>query len=272
MAVSTAGSLLPNEDCVQDVMQNFKPPLAPRCSGASPANIYKNYVAIINPNTGQSMLHLKKYGECTLIDPRACINHYECAADVACILYATVSLRYFHYMVHSGYVSNRTRVVLNDTKNDTYVFMVAENLASRSAMTSNTVDSLMRTLQQRDGECHIGIDVLQAGDKNNVGYFFHQQPSYFRKGSKGSDKKKLHAVTSKVMTAKEWAKRLKLEKQHHDCQRRLYNESQKEQSNPNVKLRGLHHNPACDETSVVTHVPTLIIQSSDFNIVAPARV
>jgi hypothetical protein len=86
-------------------------------------NLERNYIAIISPNTMSPMLHLKKYGDCTLVDPRACIHHYECSADMACILYAYVSMRYFHYMVHSGYISNKTRVVLHDTFYDTFVFV-----------------------------------------------------------------------------------------------------------------------------------------------------
>ena len=79
--------------------------------------------AIISPTTSSPMLHLKKYGECTLIDPRACIHHYECAADTACIMYAHISLRYFHYMVVAGYihtiVGERERVVWVHQRQDT---------------------------------------------------------------------------------------------------------------------------------------------------------
>ena len=37
--------------------------------------MHKNYVAIINPNTGRAMHRQKKYRECNLIDPRSCIHH-----------------------------------------------------------------------------------------------------------------------------------------------------------------------------------------------------
>ena len=169
------------------------------------------------------MLNLKKYGECTLIDPRACINHYECAADVACILYAPVSLRYFHYMVHSGYISNKTRVVLNDTKYDTYVFVIVENVDSQSMRGENSVEGILRGVQRQEGRCRIGTDVLQAGTPDRVGYFFHQPASYFRRS-----KSRHTSSTSRVYTGKEWAKRCRLEKQQHDCQRRIFNENRKQ--------------------------------------------
>ena len=223
------------------------------------ANVHKNYVAIINPNTGRAMLNLKKYGECTLIDPRACINHYECAADVACILYAPVSLRYFHYMVHSGYVSNKTRVVLNDTKYDTYVFVIVENIDSQSMRGDNSVEGILRGVQRQEGRCRIGTDVLQAGTPEQVGYFFHQPASYFRRS-----KSRHTSSTSRVYTGKEWAKRCRLEKQQHDCQRRIFNENRKQ----DLLVAGCHTKAAgcgaADDPSAVAAFHTATPHAAGF--------
>lgn len=232
--------------------------------GVQEENVHKNYVSIINPNTGRAMLHLKKYGECTLIDPRACIHHYECAADVACILYAPMSLMYFHYMVHSGYVSNKTRVVLNDTKNDTYVFVVAENVNSRASSEGNSVEAIIRNVQRQEGHCRAGMDVLQVGTPDQVGYFFHQPASYFRRNKS----KTIHTVTSRVMTGKDWAKRLKNEKQQHDCQRRLYNESRKQDLSAGCRSKNTK-DP--EDVNPIFHIPTIMIQSADFDILPPQR-
>ena len=46
--------------------------------------IFKFYVATISRSTGGPMLHLKQHGDFTPTDVRACINHYESAADVCC--------------------------------------------------------------------------------------------------------------------------------------------------------------------------------------------
>lgn len=236
-------------------------------------NIHKNYVAIINPNTGRAMLNLKKYGECTLIDPRARIRHYECAADVACILYAPVSLRYFHYMVHCGYISNKTRVVLNDTYNDTYVFVIVENLDSRKATEGKSVEEIIRRVQRQEGQCRVGTDVLQPGDRDRVGYFFHQPSAYFRK-SKG---KNLQTLSGKVMTGKEWAKRLKVEKAHHDCQLRAWRDADKDPMLTGCQLAALRRAGTAGEraraqgTTPVLHVPILMIQSPKFKIPPPSR-
>lgn len=232
--------------------------------------VHKNYVAIINPNTGRAMLHLKKYGECTLIDPRACIRHYECAADVACILYATVSLPYFHYMVHCGYISNKTRVVLNDTYHDTFVFVVAENFDSREAAESHNVEDILSNLQRKGGGCSVGTDVLQAGTDTEIGYFFHQPTAYFRK------RNKIQSVSHRVMTGKDWAKRLKAEKAAHDCQRRALQEQQKDSLGLLAGCRGgASARTAAAKAeplgAAVLHVPVLIIQSAHFNIKPPQR-
>jgi hypothetical protein len=39
----------------------------------------RNYNPIINHNL-LPMLQLKQYGDCTLVDPRACLHHYKSAA------------------------------------------------------------------------------------------------------------------------------------------------------------------------------------------------
>ena len=39
-------------------------------------SLSRNYVPIINPSNRKPMLQLKKHGECTLVDPRACFAHY----------------------------------------------------------------------------------------------------------------------------------------------------------------------------------------------------
>lgn len=50
-----------------------------------------------------------------------------------------------------GFLSNKTRVVLHDTRNQTYLFVLVENLRRRNFTEENTVDSIMRSVQHQEG-------------------------------------------------------------------------------------------------------------------------
>lgn len=227
-------------------------------------NLERNYIAIISPNTNTPMLHLKKHGDCTLIDPRACIHHYECRADVACILYAHVSLRYFHYMVHMGYVSNKTRVVLHDTVNDTFVFVLAENIRSAAASGLATVDDILGSVRQSQSTCQPGIDVLQAATEGKVGYMFTQPTSFFRK-NRSTGTKGPFSTTTKVLSRREWEKRLKNEKKMHDCQRKIFNENRKKELSTACSGLSREGKDEPPSHSSSFHIPILVIEGR-FNI------
>lgn len=225
-------------------------------------NLERYYIAIVSPNTMTPMLHLKKYGECTLVDPRACIHHYECAADLACILYAPVSLRYFHYMVHSGYISNKTRVVLHDTKHDTYVFAQVENIRPGGSAGATTVDDIISSIRRNQGHCRPGIDVLQAGTEGRLGYMFTQPVNVWKK-SKLNGKR---ATTTRVLSRRDWDRRLAVEKELHDCQRKIYNENRKQE------ITGACRTGAAKDEGLATsfHIPILVIEAP-FNIPKPEQ-
>lgn len=239
---SHVGSTRTNEETALEALKNME-------------SLERNYIAIISPNTLTPMLNLKKYGECTLVDPRACIHHYACTADLACILYAHVSLWYFHYMVYMGYISNKTRVVLHCTINDTFVFAQAENVKSGSAAGNSTVDDIIGSVRGCQANCRPGIDVLQAGSASSgVGYMFTQPINVWKKNKSSSHR----STTSKVLSRKEWNRRLRNEKTLHDCQRRIETENRKEN---NAACRG-----AKDEgITFSAHVPILVIEGK-FNI------
>ena len=183
-----------------------------------------------------------------------------------------ISLRGFHYRVHLGFLSNKTRVVLHDTRNHTYMFVVVQNLRSRRQGNENTVDNIIRNLQHGDsGYGTLGSDLLQLVDKENqnrVGYYFTQPTSQFRRKKGGTGP--WAPVTSKVLTQRQWNKRLKAEKAQFDCHRRMFNEERKKR----VSLAGCGPRLGCGATeergSGVPHVPTLMIMSPDFNLI-PGR-
>ena len=89
-----------------------------------------------------------------------------------------------------------------------------------------------------------------------MGYFFSQPTTHF-----WHKKNTISIMTSKVITQKEWLKRLQVEKSQHDCQRRLYNEERKKQ------MTAVGCGTRCcgaaleDGVTGVPHIPTLMIMS-----------
>ena len=112
-----------------------------------------------------------------------------------------------------------------------------------------------------------------------MGYYFSQPTTHFR-----HKKNTISIMTSKVITQREWLKRLQVEKSQHDCQRRLYNEERKKQ------MTAVGCNTRCcgaaleDGLTGVPHIPTLMIMSpgqvcgvskhrpaADFGLLPPAK-
>lgn len=218
-------------------------------------SLTRNYVPIINPSNRKPMLQLKKHGECTLIDPRACFAHYECAADISCILYAHVSMGYFHLMVLNGYISNKERVVLRDVDFDTYVFVLVENIRKPGDRSGEDVDEILKQVHRSQGHCRPNVDILHGvlPGTNKPGYIFSQPVTLFRRT--GTSRDKTRHSTTKVLNAKEWDTRLTNEKAQHDCQRQLFNARKKQDM---MTCR----NPAPTEEQYKFYVPTFVIEGS----------
>lgn len=252
------------------------------------------YLPVFSPESGKPMLHIKKHGDCTMIDPRACFAHYECAADVACILYAHVSLEFFHCMVLNGYISNKQRVVLRDVEHDTYVFVLVENIQKDGNRSAEDVATILQHVQRPQGRCRPGVDILNAtlpgssGGRKQIGYMFSQPvvrrvhththtekrtqrlSTLFRRGGNARADKMRHSTVgvffargkkktpppTRVLSAKDWRNRVENEKAQHDCKRQLFN-SQKKQDM--MMCRG---NPSANNDSKYRfYVPTLVIEA-----------
>ena len=199
----------------------------------------RNYVPIINPANRKPMLQLKKHGECTLVDPRACFAHYECAADIACILYAHVSLRYFHCLAMNGYISNKERVVLRDIEYGTYVFVMVENIRKSGDHTNEDVDSILKQVQRPQGHCRPGADILNGTlpGSEKPGYVFTQPVSLYRAWKTNSRDVKRQHRTTKVIVESQWQKRIKAELESHRCQRNEFNARQKQDMDRTMTCR-----------------------------------
>lgn len=183
-------------------------------------SIAKNYTPIVNPTTQTAMLTLRKHGECTIVDPRACFNHYDAGADLACAMYVHISLPYWHAMIHAGLVQNRIRCVLRCTENDSYVFVVARNNPRAGARASDNVEDLLNKLRARQGSCRPGVELL------GLDYSFVQPKSLSRKRRHNGDQSAPPPVTTAVISARRWMRRMRKAKHLYDCQRRLHTEEE----------------------------------------------
>ena len=123
------------------------------------------------------------------------------------------------------------------------------------------MDDILRSVQQQDGQCSPGTEILQAGTVDRVGYYFHQPVSYFRRSKHRSS----HSMsTSRVYTGKEWAKRTRTDMQQYECQRRLFNEKRK--TDFCVGGASARAAAASDDLTRVQHMPTIMIVSAHWNI------
>lgn len=126
-------------------------------------SVHRNYRAIVNPVNGLPMLQLNRH-ECEVMDPRACIHHYDSAADLACAIYIHVSLPYFYALVQADYIANKTRVVLHDTDFESYVFVLAQNEESTAPSSKDTVEQMLNGFRK----CNSQASVRQAGPVKNT--------------------------------------------------------------------------------------------------------
>ena len=184
-------------------------------------NIARNYVPIINPVNQKPMLQLRKDGDCTIVDPRACLHHYNSSADLSCIIYAHVSLPYFHAMVRAGYINNRLRLVLRCTDSDTYAHAIVENIPDQHNKRTPTVNEMlgeMRNTSDNFGNCRTGVTLLSI----DPGYRFIQTLSMRRRKNRYS--RAPPPVTTAIVNAKTWWHRLSVAKGLYDCQRTLFGE------------------------------------------------
>lgn len=184
-------------------------------------SIARNYVPIINPVNQKPMLHLRKDGDCTIVDPRACIHHYNSSADLACIMYAHVSLPYFHAMVRAGYINNRLRLVLRCTESDTYAHAIVENVPDKFNTRTPTVSEMLGELRNTSdnfGTCRTGVALVTI----DPGYRFVQTQSMCRRKNRYS--RAPPPVTTAIINAKTWWHRLTVAKGLYDCQRALFGE------------------------------------------------
>jgi hypothetical protein len=113
-----------------------------------------------------------------------------------------------------------------------------------------------KTAAVNQGECRSGVDVLQSGTKDKVGYMFTQPINVWKKNKNSGQR----VTTTKVLSRKEWDRRMKNEKSLHDFQRKIFNENRKKEIN--THCRGIKDNkeePLPAGTSF--HIPILVIES-----------
>ena len=137
-------------------------------------NVVRNYNAIIGRNL-KPMIQWKQHGDCTIEDPRACLHHYDSAADLACLLFAHISLPYFEAMITNHMIVNKTRIVLRCTENDAYVYVNAENRVRETDKGRERVEDLIQKMRSEQGNCRPGVEML------SLDYVFTQPSNFHRR-------------------------------------------------------------------------------------------
>jgi hypothetical protein len=211
-------------------------------------SIAKNYNPIISPSM-LPMLQLKQHGDCTIADPRACLHHYDGAADLACLVYVHISRPYFEAMIHAGLIVNKTRVVLRCTENDAYKFVIAQNLEKEAGKVQRNVEELLDSLKSRQGNCRPGVELL------TMEHVF-VEPRTFQK-KRGPDGKRISNAppvsTTYTMNGKKWAQRLRDSMKQFECHRTLHSEQKRAELNCRTNRKTASEGR--------TQVPILVIEA-----------
>jgi hypothetical protein len=175
-------------------------------------SIAKNYVPIIHPVIYLPMLQLRKDGDCEIVDPRACLNHYNSAADLACIIYSSIGLNFFHAMVKAGYVAHGLRVVRHCTENDEFQDCIVVNKQDGLGPRDESVEEMLLKYKTKEGSCRPGVELINMEN----GYLFN--PITVRKrGRNGSES----AMPASIMSRQQWFRKVREDKKLYDCRRRL---------------------------------------------------
>ena len=233
MSTSETSNRTEHEDLIKEVDRREK--------------IVKNYVAIVNPSNKEPMLQLRTHGDCTVADPRACLDHYTVAARRVCCLFVHISLPYFHAMVLSGLLCNGTRLVLCDTtplknnRDPLYKCVHARNKTTAKEM-ATTVDGLLSRARKRtiEGQCQVGTDILQ------IPYNFTQYTNKNKKHNRSG----FHGQT---MKESEWIKSIQKRAAQYECSRTEHNRSlAKVENRSHLRCSSQKRKPQKDEFAFET--------------------
>ena len=223
--------------------------------------IVRSYIAIISPDL-VAMLQLRQYGDCTVDDPRACLNYHATNADLACIMHANASIQQWEAMIINNMIINKTRVLLHCTEFDSYVFVCAENHVRDSEKCKDRVEDIIRNMKTDQGRCRPGVDML------TLDYRFTQPPSYHRGKRQrdglglGPDKNAM-VTTSYIMNARRFMKYVMQSKVQYDCLRTMQTTQRKEiVCRPGMKKKELQGSPAV--AVMIIHGAFMLVPDSRF--------
>lgn len=210
-------------------------------------SVAKNYVPIIHPVMNLPMQELRSEGDCEITDPRACLNHYNSAADLACVLYCYISHFYFKAMIKAGYITQGLRVVRYCMEKDRYEECVVVNQSDGAGDRDESVEEMLLKYKNKEGSCRSGVELINL----ETGYQF--RPITVRKRTRGPNGVAVGSV-SQTYTGAQWARKLAEDKKLQDCKRKMVNdEMARTLSGATCRKEG----QGSPEGSVV--IPTLII-------------
>ena len=185
--------------------------------------IAREYNPVITSH-GIAMLELKKNGDCTIIDPRACLHYYDCSADLACNINSHISYEYFLAMIANQLIVNQETVWLRCIINATYIMLTVKNRVRNPRHTYRTVEDMMRSLRNEQGNCRTGVEML------TLDFIFCQPTSIHRRFKKCRDgsKKNPTITTPFIISEKRMQHRVMQLMTIYECQRALRSEIRKD--------------------------------------------
>lgn len=188
--------------------------------------IQQNYIGVLMMPLMIPLIEMRRHGDCTVDDPRACLNYHGTGADLACILWANMSENQFQAMIVNNRFINNTLVVLHCTHYNTYVYRFAANIKRDGKKRGLRVEDMLRNLQTDSGECKTGVEML------GLDYEFVELPSSHRRKRMrdcGLDPKSCdYLITSVVMTERQFLRHTLHSAKLNECQRTLQTEQVKD--------------------------------------------
>lgn len=102
-------------------------------------------------------------------------------------------------MVFNGYIANKEKVLLHDSKHGTYVYAIVERTIRADERKKESYEDIINNIYN-GSDCKGIEDVLTIGDEKNFGYYF-EEPKMFSSKKKNN---KMYVTSGRIMTFTEF--------------------------------------------------------------------
>lgn len=208
--------------------------------------VAKQYICVINGDN-VPLITLRRHGDCTVDDPRACLNFHATGADLSCCMFVYVSLPQFDAMVLNNLIVNKTLVVLHCTVMNSYTFVQVQNREAEDD-TCDDVETMIHKMKKEHGRCQPGVEMVRIED-----YVFVQPTTLHRtkrqrRATTGDQRSSVAFTTSAVMSEKRFFRYVEANVQQFLCDRRKQDEQRKDL----LCRPGVRQAPPATNTAVAT--------------------